>query len=42
MSAVKATCGDTPFTEPAELRRELRLDAFHPDYRRRVGEVNGS
>ena len=42
MSAVKATCGDTPFTEPAELRRELRLDAFHPDYRRRIGELTGS
>jgi PcfJ-like protein len=42
MSAVKAKCGTTPNTEPAELRRELRLDAFHPDYRRIIGEFTSS
>src|SRR5262245_60681700 len=42
MSAVKARCGDTPDTEPAELRRELRLDAFHPDYRRPIGDLTNS
>jgi len=42
MSAVKAKCGNTPDTEPAELRRELRLDAFHPDYRRFIRELTSS
>ena len=42
MSAVKAKCGNTPDTEPAELRRELRLDDFHPDYRRFIRELTSS
>jgi hypothetical protein len=39
MTAVKANCGATPDSESAELRRKLRLDAFHPEYRRFIREL---